>query len=1086
MRLRHLFFMLGVFGLCCSVHTVIAAEQVLIKGPKNTIREFSGQTYGPITSKDTLWQIASRHRQNNQLSMYQVMLAIYQLNPQAFDDSNINNMIDGSILRLPTAEYAAQIDVRSAERKTLQDNERWQGQSSGEGRQGQSAAKSNELAETKQVLENKLSAIDEQQTRQFQALRDQFAQSINGVQSLIDENNKIYQRLDAVNAEIDQLRSRIGEEGEVQQQMDKLLTLQNELVNISRQEQQKQKMLEEAEKASVFSSPIWLILGSTIPVLLLLGGLAYWLKRRQHDAQAPATPEQQETFITPPADPEPQLEQDDLSDALSDELSGEMTDDDLFGDDLLDDSLDDELLGDLAQDDELTEDELDNFEDLTDDLLDEALDDLDELDDDPIVDVDIQEPAKADAESDYDTDLGEEILQKGDLDDLFDSEDDEPQDSSIEGEDELLDQVDEDAIELSEAEPEPDSAELQLLGEPDEEDPEDSEDISISKLLDEEDLMDIEVADLSTVAPIDDERIDGLDEIIKSRSEEIDDLTEELVSEIDSVEQMKAMLAPDDIAEDDKASSEGFNSLEDDLDDAQQVQDETPEAEEETVSEQDQLADELLAELSESIDTESDESQSEAQQAQDEMTEAEEETLSEQDQFADELLAELSESIDTESDESQSEAQQAQDEMTEAEEETLSEQDQFADELLAELSESIDTESDESQTEAQQAQDKTPEAEEETLSEQDQLADELLAELSESIDTESDESQTELEQPQGQTPDAEEDSAESEQEQLPEQTDDSAIDVEDELEKELAEQDDTIEDDELEQALEDFEQAELAEQQAEETEQLQVDTEGEDDLDAALADFEDDIAPTEQDEKLLDDTPDLNQWLGADNDKDSEPQELPESEQDETLVAEHDDADSAITDDIPGLGDWLDDDSTDDEIIGDDDLPEGFEEVQIAALNEDDELLEELENSSFDDMLEGMDNDDDLISPESKDDKPTLDNPDLDLEALFSEAPDDESDTDDYVEVDELLSDDEPTEEKDINIDLTSMGLPDVDDIDLVDVDSDKGAGSRMDLAIAYIEIDDKESARQLLEKIIQSDDPEQVKEAQKLLDDLS
>ncbi|MBN7828123.1 FimV/HubP family polar landmark protein, partial [Bowmanella dokdonensis] len=90
------------------------AQSIEIKGPKNATREYSGVVYGPITSDDTLWRIAQRYRQNKSLSIYQVMVAIYELNPNAFERQNLNLMVDGAMLRLPSEQYIARIDAALA------------------------------------------------------------------------------------------------------------------------------------------------------------------------------------------------------------------------------------------------------------------------------------------------------------------------------------------------------------------------------------------------------------------------------------------------------------------------------------------------------------------------------------------------------------------------------------------------------------------------------------------------------------------------------------------------------------------------------------------------------------------------------------------------------------------------------------------------------------------------------------------------------------------------------------------------------------------------------------------------------------
>jgi len=60
------------------------------------------------TSSDTLWEIAQSSRQSG--TVHQAMLAILDLNPNAFVGGNINRLKSGQVLRLPTD---AQIKSRS-------------------------------------------------------------------------------------------------------------------------------------------------------------------------------------------------------------------------------------------------------------------------------------------------------------------------------------------------------------------------------------------------------------------------------------------------------------------------------------------------------------------------------------------------------------------------------------------------------------------------------------------------------------------------------------------------------------------------------------------------------------------------------------------------------------------------------------------------------------------------------------------------------------------------------------------------------------------------------------------------------------
>ncbi|MDT3718332.1 FimV/HubP family polar landmark protein [Pseudomonas oryzihabitans] len=61
-------------------------------------------------ARDTLWEVAARNRPSGSVSVDQTMLAIQDLNPDAFIDRNINLMKSGQVLRLPDQ---AQVKTRS-------------------------------------------------------------------------------------------------------------------------------------------------------------------------------------------------------------------------------------------------------------------------------------------------------------------------------------------------------------------------------------------------------------------------------------------------------------------------------------------------------------------------------------------------------------------------------------------------------------------------------------------------------------------------------------------------------------------------------------------------------------------------------------------------------------------------------------------------------------------------------------------------------------------------------------------------------------------------------------------------------------
>ncbi|WP_020650285.1 FimV/HubP family polar landmark protein [Solimonas variicoloris] len=62
----------------------------------------AGELYGPVKPAETLWSIATRMRPSPDISMDQVLLAIYNSNPRAFD-GGLNGLLKGAMLRVPSA-----------------------------------------------------------------------------------------------------------------------------------------------------------------------------------------------------------------------------------------------------------------------------------------------------------------------------------------------------------------------------------------------------------------------------------------------------------------------------------------------------------------------------------------------------------------------------------------------------------------------------------------------------------------------------------------------------------------------------------------------------------------------------------------------------------------------------------------------------------------------------------------------------------------------------------------------------------------------------------------------------------------------
>jgi pilus assembly protein FimV len=82
-------------------------------------------TYGEVQRGETLWGIATTLRPSG-VTMNQMMVAIYEANPQAFN-ANMNILRRGAILRIPELSEIQALDARAATSEAQRQTDAWQG-----------------------------------------------------------------------------------------------------------------------------------------------------------------------------------------------------------------------------------------------------------------------------------------------------------------------------------------------------------------------------------------------------------------------------------------------------------------------------------------------------------------------------------------------------------------------------------------------------------------------------------------------------------------------------------------------------------------------------------------------------------------------------------------------------------------------------------------------------------------------------------------------------------------------------------------------------------------------------------------------
>ena len=171
------------------------------------------------TANDNLWDIANRVRADG--SVHQAMLAIQELNPQAFIDNNINRMKSGQVLRLPDAQHINSRTQSAAIAQVNQQTAAWrESRSVATSTRQLDASKRNTAAATPATIERRdnLKLVAEGSDKAGAGSDKGNA----GNKALLDQLAMTQESLDSTNRENAELKSRIAD---LQSQLDKLQRL---------------------------------------------------------------------------------------------------------------------------------------------------------------------------------------------------------------------------------------------------------------------------------------------------------------------------------------------------------------------------------------------------------------------------------------------------------------------------------------------------------------------------------------------------------------------------------------------------------------------------------------------------------------------------------------------------------------------------------------------------------------------------------------------------------------------------------------------------------------------------------------------
>ncbi|EKO3491861.1 AAA family ATPase [Vibrio fluvialis] len=326
--------------------SIVSAEGIRLIGPSGEVQsspQFSSEIvrnaassansepstfFGPTTEQDTLWSIATRLKPSAAVTVQQTLLAIYRLNPQAFENQNIHSLIPGSTLRVPSlaqvnsATTQEAINIMAAHQARLNQGDVKPAIQPAPIAKPQPVVEAKTQQATAKVAETvTVPAMADTVKPEVEKVEKQIAASDTELVALEEKNHKLRLMVAQMQSEVDNLKQELGDENRIRSEVEKLL-------------QEERVKRDEAQKLAPSALDQLLSNGWMVGLLALIPGLLIGLlvlmllSRRSKSSSTeptlqPAQTATPEAAIAPVTVGEPEI------DGLDDEL---LLDDDLFGD----------------------------------------------------------------------------------------------------------------------------------------------------------------------------------------------------------------------------------------------------------------------------------------------------------------------------------------------------------------------------------------------------------------------------------------------------------------------------------------------------------------------------------------------------------------------------------------------------------------------------------------------------------------------------------------------------------------------------------------------------------------------------------
>nr|WP_158161009.1 FimV/HubP family polar landmark protein [Vibrio mimicus] len=235
--------LLPVAVMVVTQTSFVSAESIRLVGPngqvqptpqysdniaRNAANNEPGKFFGPTPANQTLWSIATQLRPSPAVTVQQTLLAIYQLNPQAFENQNIHTLIPGSTLRIPSLAQISRnsnqeaVSIMAAHQAKLNQTPATQPTPVRPVPASKPTPKVEEVVQTKPDVAPQ-PQVEAKPAPEISSTSKPSSAADTEMMALEEKNHRLRVMLSQVQSEVSTLKQELGDENRIRSEVEKLL-----------------------------------------------------------------------------------------------------------------------------------------------------------------------------------------------------------------------------------------------------------------------------------------------------------------------------------------------------------------------------------------------------------------------------------------------------------------------------------------------------------------------------------------------------------------------------------------------------------------------------------------------------------------------------------------------------------------------------------------------------------------------------------------------------------------------------------------------------------------------------------------------